>query len=185
MVKSGNEDIFSLQEILVCYNIGTMTIDFSKIKLIPADESHNEFLFQARKEAFAWLVSKVWGKWEEDFQRKVFADEYQGCQPILILNNNQIVGSYACTKSTDRYNLSNFFILPKYQNQGIGSFVLKKVLGITDKADCPVRLVYWDFNPAGHLYTRMGFKAIGRHNFEGRQDYWVIAERQPQDKPDK
>jgi GNAT superfamily N-acetyltransferase len=157
-----------------------MTIDFSKIILVPADESHNEFLFQARKEAFAWLISKVWGKWEESFQRKVFADEYQGCQPILILYNDQIVGSYTCTKSTDRYDFGNFFVLPKYQNQGIGSFVLKKILSVTDKAGWPVKLVYWDFNPAGHLYSRMGFKSIGRHNFEGRQDYWVITERQPE-----
>jgi len=155
-----------------------MTVNFSKIKLVPADESHNEFLFQARKEAFAWLVSKVWGKWEESFQREVFAHEYKGSQPILVLYNNQIVGSYTCTKLTDHYDFGNFFILPKYQNQGIGSFVLEKILSVTDKAGWPVRLKYWDFNPAGYLYKRMGFKAIGRHNFEGRQDYWIIAERQ-------
>ena len=157
-----------------------MKVIFSKIQLVPADESHTEFLFQARKEAFAWLVSKVWGKWEEDFQRKVFAEEYEGCQPILILYEDQIIGSYTCTKSTDRYDFGNFFILPKYQNQGVGSFVLKKILSVTDREGWPVRLVHWDFNPAGRLYERMGFEEIGRRNFEGRQDYWVIAERQPE-----
>jgi len=166
-------------EIYLCYTGKIMTVNFSKIKLIPADESHNEFLFQARKETFAWLVSKVWGKWEESVQRKISADEYKGRQPILILYNNQIVGSYTCTKSTDHYDFGNFFILPKYQNRGIGSFVLKKVLGETDKTDLPVKLVYWDFNPSGRLYTRMGFIPIGRQNFEGRQEYWVIAERLP------
>jgi GNAT superfamily N-acetyltransferase len=175
-----------------CYNSSIMIIDFSRIKLLPADESYNEFLFQARKEAFAWLIRKVWGKWEESFQRNIFADEYKGCQPILILYNSQIVGSYTCTKITDHYDFGNFFILPKYQNQGIGSFVLNKVLAVTDEAGWSVRLVYWDFNPAGHLYARMGFKSIGRHIFEGRKAYWVIVERQPgkkrsnkEDKPEE
>ena len=101
---------------------------------------------------------------------------------MLIIYDNQIIGSYTCTRIDDHYNFQNFFILPKYQNQGIGSFVLKTVLDITDKAGWPVRLVYWDFNPSGRLYTRMGFKTTGRHDFEGRQEYWVIAERQVQKK---
>jgi GNAT superfamily N-acetyltransferase len=148
-------------------------IDFSLIKTIPAGDVYNEFFFQARKEAFWWLIERVWGKWDEAFQRKTFAEEMEGLKPNVILYKNQPIGCCCLTKQENYYIFEAFFILPKYQNQGIGSFVLKKSLEIADKDRMTVRLRHWNFNPAASLYARMGFEEIGRIEFEGRKDYLV------------
>ena len=43
-------------------------IDFSLIKLIPADDTHYEFLFQLKKAAMGPYVKQIWG-WNEKDQR--------------------------------------------------------------------------------------------------------------------
>jgi len=154
-------------------------IDFSLVKTISAGDSYNEFFFQARKEAFNDLITRVWGGWDEAFQRKTFAEEMEGLNPDVILYKNQPIGCYCLKKQEDYYTFEAFFILPKYQNQGIGSFVLKKSLETADKDGLPVRIRHWNFNPAGALYTRMGFKVIGQQEFEGMKDYLVMTERKP------
>ncbi len=138
-----------------------------------------EFLVHARKESFDYLINRVWGGWDEELQRKILVEDTQNKQPDIIFYKNQPIGSYCLTKVEDCYHFENFFILPKYQNKGIGAFVLKKVLETTDKERLPVRLVYWNFNLAGSLYKKMGFETTGRQEFEGTKDYWVKAERQP------
>src|SRR4030065_983368 len=157
-------------------------IDFSLIKIIPADESHKEFLFQARKEAFWGLIERIWGKWDEAFQRKTFAEEMDGLKPEVIIYKNKPTGCCCLTNQEDYYIFDAFFILPKYQNQGIGTFVLKKNLETADKEGLPVRLRHWNFNPAASMYARMGFKEIERIEFEGKKDYLVWTERKPRDR---
>ena len=115
----------------------------------------------------------------------VFTLAKEGNIVLAALDDEQLIGfAFGFLSLTDdgqlKYASHMVGMLPAYQNQGIGSYVIKKILSVTDKEGWPVRLVYWDFNPAGHLYARVGFKVIGRHNFEGRKDYWVIAERQPE-----
>jgi len=156
-----------------------MNIDLSLVTITPADSTCNEFLFQARKEAFWWIIERVWRTWDEALHRSFFEEDYLNCEPMLILYDNVAIGSYCCTRDKDCYQFENFFVLPKYQNQGIGSLVLQKALEMTDEEGVPVRLVYWNFNPAARLYTRMGFKEIGQHNFPDTKDYWVISERKP------
>ena len=156
-----------------------MAIDFSLINIIPAGDAYNEFFFQARKEAFRNLITRVWGGWDEAFQRKTFAEEMEGSKPDVILYKNQPIGCFCLTKQEDCYVFEHFFILPEYQDQGIGSFVLKKSLETADKDRLPVRLRYWNFNPAAALYARMGFEVTGREEFEGNKDYLVTAERKP------
>ncbi len=154
-------------------------IDFSMLKIIPAGDAYNEFFFQARKEAFWSLIERVWGKWDEAFQRKTYAEEMEGLKPEVILYNNQPIGCCCLMKREDCYTFNAFFVLPKYQNKGIGTYVLSKKLEIADKEGMPVRLRHWNFNPAASLYARMGFKEIGRIEFEGKNDYLVLTEREP------
>ena len=143
-------------------------IDFSLINIIRTIDGYEptsafyEFLVQARKESFNYLVDRVWGGWDEDLQRKIFLEETTGQQPYIIFYKNQPIGSYCLTKAEDCYYFENFFILPKYQQKGIGTFVLKKALEVADKVKLPVRLIYWNFNPSRSLYEKMGFEIVSK-----------------------
>ena len=147
-----------------------MNVDLSLVTVIPADATWNEWLFQARKESFWWIIERVWGEWDEPLHRGFFDEDYRGCQPQLIMCGNEVAGSYCCTRDEDCYQFGNFFVLPDYQD---------RVLAVTDKEGVPVRLVHWNFNPASRLYARVGFRQIERHDFPDTEDYWVIVERKP------
>ena len=61
-----------------------MKIDLSLVTETPADETWNEWLFQARKDSFWWIIERVWGEWDETLHRGFFNEDYRGCQPRLI-----------------------------------------------------------------------------------------------------
>ncbi len=160
-------------------------IEKSSINIIHTSDGYEpgsdyyDFLVRARKESFDYLIERVFGGWDEDQQREILANETKGRQPDIILYNNEPIGSYCLTKGEDCYYFESFFILPKYQHQGIGTFALEKALETADREQLPVRLIYWNFNPSRSLYRRMGFIPTGRREFEGTKDYWVLAERKP------
>lgn len=52
-------------------------------------------------------------------------------------------------------------LVPRYRGQGIGGTLMKQVLAEGRKAGKPVRIHVEHFNPAMHLYERLGFKKIG------------------------
>src|SRR4030043_441555 len=152
-------------------------IDFSLIKIIPADESHYEFIYRVKKEAYGEYIARVFG-WDEDKERAFFASDWEKQKPSVILYDNQPVGTFCFTKKegnvfTGRFFIEHFFILPEHQNKGIGSFVLKDLLDAADNAGLPVNLIYFSFNPAASLYSRNGFKVIDK------REPFVMMERRP------
>jgi GNAT superfamily N-acetyltransferase len=161
-------------------------IDFSLIKIVPADKSNYDFVYRLKKEVYGGYIGSIWG-WDEDEQKEFFAKEWERHIPDIILYSHQPIGTYCCTKNEDSYHLERFYILQEYQNKGIGTHVLKGILDKADGAGLPVKLMWLNINPAASLYTRMGFKVTGRLAIDGKQEYFVLAERKPsgvnKDKP--
>ena len=53
-----------------------------------------------------------------------------------------------------------FYLLPPFQNQGIGTEVLQTVLRLADQTGLPIHLEYIKGNPVGSLYERHGFAVV-------------------------
>lgn len=154
-------------------------IDFSLIKIVPADKSHYEFVYRLKKEVYGGgYIGSIWG-WDEDVQKDFFGKEWERHIPDIILYDDRSIGTYCCTKNEDSYHLERFYILGGYQNKGIGTFVLKGILDVADGAGLPVKLMYLNINPAASLYTRMGFIITGRLNIDDKNEYFVLAEHKP------
>jgi GNAT superfamily N-acetyltransferase len=151
-------------------------IDFSLIKVIPADDSHYDFVYRLKKEVYGGYIAQIWG-WDEKVQKEFFAKEWRRHKPGVIFYDSRPIGTYCLTKNEGSYHLERFYILPEYQNKGIGTFVLKDIIASADKARLPVRLMWLSINPAASLYRRMGFIVTGRLEIEGKQECFVLAER--------
>jgi GNAT superfamily N-acetyltransferase len=63
-------------------------------------------------------------------------------------------------------------VLPSYQNQGIGSHLLRCVVDNAKSAQVPLRLTVLEVNPARRFYERHGFALTGtitpRHHMQWR-----------------
>jgi ribosomal protein S18 acetylase RimI-like enzyme len=136
-----------------------MAINFSLVKIIPADEPHYEFIYRVKKEAYGEYITQVWG-WDEDKQREFFAQDWQELKPSVILYNNEPIGTICVSTSDGNLNIERFYILPEYQNKGIGSYLVKRLLEKADKQNLIAKLCVLKINPAISLYRRHGYEII-------------------------
>jgi GNAT superfamily N-acetyltransferase len=73
-------------------------------------------------------------------------------QPIGCLNVEWLPGEV---------KLKRVFLLPVFQNRGIGSRLVRQVLSEAKSTGLPVRLRVFKVNPAQRLWQRLGFVVSG------------------------
>lgn len=80
-------------------------------------------------------------------------DEYR-----CILVNEKVAGYYRLHKEDDKVELDDFYILSSFQNQGIGTIVMNKLINEIKR---PIYLYVFNQNTkAVAFYERFGFKKI-------------------------
>ena len=134
-------------------------IDYSLIKLIPPDETHKEFSYQVKKAAEGEYIDLMFG-WDERIQRDVHAKAWQRQKPDIITYDGKLIGTIATIESEDCIEIGQFFILPDYQNKGIGTHLLKGILNKADLLRKNVKLCFMKNNPVKSLYLRNGFRFV-------------------------
>jgi GNAT superfamily N-acetyltransferase len=137
----------------------TAMIDYSLIKLIPADETDKEFSYQVKKAAEGEYITSMFG-WDEDVQRSYHIKAWQQQKPDIITYDGKLIGTIATIESEDCIEIGQFFILPDYQNRGIGTHLLKGILDRADQLDRTVTLKFLKNNPVKSLYVRNSFRII-------------------------
>ncbi len=148
-------------------------IDFSLLKFIPAADAHHEFLFQLKKAAMGPYVKKIWG-WDEQHQRERFDEDWRAEPPWSIITyDQQPIGSILVWEIDNHVHFRHFYLLPEYQNKGIGGHVISNELKKADKAVKATRLGVLKINPALELYKRLGFQVTGANEFQ------YLMERKP------
>jgi GNAT superfamily N-acetyltransferase len=134
-------------------------IDYSLIRLIPADETYREFSYQVKKAAEGEYIVSMFG-WDEDVQRGFHDKAWQEQKPDIITYDGRPIGTIATIESEDCIEIGQFFILPEYQNRGIGTYLLKSILDKADQLGRNVTLKFLKNNPVKSLYVRNGFRLI-------------------------
>jgi GNAT superfamily N-acetyltransferase len=134
-------------------------IDCSLIKLIPADETYRDFSYQVKKAAVGDYITDMFG-WDEDVQRDFHAKAWQEQKPDIIIYDGKPIGTIATVESEDCIEIGQFFILPDYQNKGIGTYLLKSILDKADRLGTNVTLKFLQNNPVQSLYVRHGFQLV-------------------------
>ena len=132
-------------------------IEYSLIRLIPSEELHREFSYQVKKAAEGDYIAQIWG-WDENFQRDFHAEVWQQKRPDIVTYDNKPIGTISIIENEDYIEIRQFFLLPEYQRQGIGSYLLKRILDKADRSGLITRLAYLKNNPVVSLYKRHGFQ---------------------------
>jgi len=134
-------------------------IDYSLIKLITADETHKEFSYGVKKAAEGEYITLMFG-WDEDVQRDFHAKAWQRQKPDIITYDGNLIGTIATIESEACIEIGQFFILPDYQNKGIGTHLLKSILTKADQPGKTITLRFLKNNPVKSLYVRNGFRVV-------------------------
>ena len=147
-------------------------IDYPLIKIIPAEEANREFSYQVKKAAMGGYITQIWG-WDEKLQKNLHDGDWRQKRPQIILYDNKPIGTIRIVSNEDCLDIEQFYILPEYQNKGIGSHLLKHILENADKTDLIVKLAVLKINPVISLYRRHGFDIVDSNEIR------YLMERKP------
>ena len=136
------------------------------INLRPATESDCDFCYTVKKRALGQYVALIWG-WDETFQREFHRVDFEAVRPDIVVYQGIDIGTFEVVKNIDHFHLGEFYLLPQFQRQGIGSTLLQQVLNEATIEGLPVRLEVLKNNPVQSLYKRHGFVISGQreHHF--------------------
>ena len=79
------------------------------------------------------------------------------------------IGRLYVARWADEIRIVDIALLPEYRGRGVGSTLIKQVLAEGEAAGKPVSVHVEQFNPAVHLYERLGFEKVGEVGA-----YWLM-----------
>ena len=128
-------------------------IRFEPLLLRPEDV---EFSFAAKKEALGPHIRIHW-PWDEEYQRRVHRQRFSEKPFFRIERRDEPVGTLSWVIQEDHVRFGEFYLFEKFQRAGLGTRILRHVLGSADARHLSVRLEYLKWNPVGSLNLRHGF----------------------------
>jgi len=127
-----------------------------EVTLRPATQQDGPFLYRLLKATMQEYVAQTWG-WDEEWQQAYFWARFDPAHRQIIVRDGQDIGVLTVEEHADEILLSQIYILPGYQGQGVGTALIRSVLQRGAALRLPVRLRVLKVNPARRLYERLGF----------------------------
>jgi GNAT superfamily N-acetyltransferase len=91
-------------------------------------------------------------------QESMFRKQWNPAQVAMIQADGNDVGWLQTVVGRSEHMLGQIFVAAPYQRKGIGSEVLRRIIGEASGRGLPVRLAVVKFNPSRSLYERLGFR---------------------------
>jgi len=93
-------------------------------------------------------------------QDRYYKETYQGAQYQITEWEGKPVGRLYVHRRKNEIRIMDIALLPEFRNHGIGSTLLEQILEEGRNRNLPVTIHVERFNPALHLYERLGFRQI-------------------------
>ncbi|WP_079277858.1 GNAT family N-acetyltransferase [Streptomyces sp. CB03234] len=97
------------------------------------------------------------GRYDEQRVRQRLREGFEPAHTWVIEVGGAFAGCVALRRAEDAHWLEHFYVAPHLQGRGIGSGVLRGLLGRCDRNGALVRLNVLQGSPARQLYERHGF----------------------------
>ena len=145
-------------------------INYSLIRFRPIKEEDTEFLYRVyastREEELA--ITDWSEQQKEEFLRMQFnlqhtqyLENYQGASFDIILLDKVRIGRIYVHRMPKEIRLMDISLLAEYRSKGIGTKLLKDLIGEADEKKHLLSFHVLQNNPALRLYERLGFKNAG------------------------
>lgn len=129
----------------------------------PATDADRRFLKRLNQRAYEPVVTAQFGDWDEALQGRIFAGKWSAQRYQTVEKDGQRVGAICVLRAIDHVWLGEIQIAPAHQNQGVGTRLLRELIGEARALGVPLRLRVLIANRAKALYEQLGFVVVGRH----------------------
>ena len=142
----------------LCWNFGSEAMHDLKLrKAMPED---SEFAYHVKKLAFKAYVEQVWG-WNDHEQRQLHERRFASQDFQVIQVSGHDIGIMACVQQPDHVKINQIFLLPAYQNRGIGTACMQGILERALASGRAVQLQVLKVNGrAVAFYRRLRFACV-------------------------
>lgn len=103
----------------------------------------------AQKDAFVHM--------QFDAQSRYYEETYVSTSFEVVVVDGEPAGRLYVARWPEEIRIVDIALLPEYRNKGIGSSLLRELLGEGEASGKPVTIHVERFNPALNLYARLGF----------------------------
>jgi ribosomal protein S18 acetylase RimI-like enzyme len=88
-------------------------------------------------------------------------DEYYGEADFLIVEKDGVpIGRLYVDRAPMQIEIIDIALLPQFRGSGLGTRLLRDILREGQESGRPVKIYVETFNPARHLYDRLGFQHV-------------------------
>jgi ribosomal protein S18 acetylase RimI-like enzyme len=130
------------------------------IRIRAAAPQDREFLWWLHRETMRDYVHKTWG-WDDSWQRERFDENFDPARLQIIEYEGRAFGCISVERPGNEIFLAAIEVAPEFQNNGVGTYLVGKLLEESDQLNLSCRLLVLKVNPARRLYERMGFERTG------------------------
>ncbi|MCP4354202.1 MAG: GNAT family N-acetyltransferase [Proteobacteria bacterium] len=131
-------------------------IEIDGLQIEPTKLDDKDFFIFTHHKAYKEVVAIQFG-WDEEAQDGFAEQTFNGGNMNIIFKDNIKVGVVGFENFADYLWLKEVFVLPEFQNQKIGSKIVKYAIDESFKQQKPLRLQVLKMNVrAKDLYERMG-----------------------------
>jgi ribosomal protein S18 acetylase RimI-like enzyme len=98
-------------------------------------------------------------------QHEYYQQNYIEANFLVIEKGKEIIGRLYYKESFEgTIRIIDIAILPKFQNKGLGTSILKDIIERAKVIEQPITIHVESFNPAMELYKKLGFQKISETN---------------------
>ena len=152
------------------------------VTLRPVTADDEEFLYEVYASSREEELAQVeWpGGMKETFlrmqlaaQRKEYEERYPDAEYAVVLVGGRPAGRIWITRPGDEIHLLDIALLPEFQNCGVGTVLLRRLMDEARGAGLPLRHYVFVLNTeALRFYERLGFEVIGESGGAYRYMEW-------------
>lgn len=130
-------------------------------EVVEVDYDDYEFVFNIIKITMKDYIEEIRG-WDEGLEHLFFKEEMSEEDNYVIKVDNERIAYLSLDKTADNIEIENLLILPKYQNKGIGTRIIKDLIRECKLKEKNLSLKAFKINEkANKFYTALGFNLVG------------------------
>lgn len=148
----------------------------AQVRLRAATMADADFVCRVSEATMRGYVEQAWGKFDPQANRKALSEKIAAGHCSIIIYRQADAGILSVQRLASHLQLDQVFVLPEYQNRGIGTSLVRALAREAGEAGKPLRLRVLNVNPARKLYEREGFRVTSS---TPERTYMELAHAQP------
>jgi ribosomal protein S18 acetylase RimI-like enzyme len=128
--------------------------------------TYNDYSFGyfIKKITLKEYIEKTWG-WNTEYQKNTYRKNFHTQNTYIIEIDKMKIGLFEYEEKSNYFEINQIFILPKYQNKGIGSMILNQIINKAKDKNIAIKLQVLKINKeAKKLYIKLGFTEYNQTN---------------------